>query len=148
MYLRIRPEDKVDLAMGDLKDYDLSHLRGEFYQYAELDGSESLLKLVHDVTYGPPEKCYIHSISDIPGMWIRNHGKGRAAILPFQVGAMYREWANQSHPLLAIGTLDNLLNADRRLMVETSPLVQVTHRKDPRGKFEWIGLQNHSGQFL
>jgi hypothetical protein len=148
MYLRIRPEDKAELAKGDLTDYDLSHLRGEFHQYAPVKGSQPLLKLVHDVTYGPPEKCYIHSISDIPGMWIREHGKGVAAILPFQVGKMYLEWANQSHPLLVMGTLDNLLETDRRLNVETSPLVQVTHRVDPNGKYEWVGLQNHSGQVM
>ncbi len=146
MYLRIRPKDKEKLAMVDLKDYDLSHLKGDFHQYGSVKGSQPLLNLVHDVTYGPPEKCYIHSISDLPGMWVRKHGDGTVAILPFHVGAMYQEWANQSHALLAIGTLDNLLDVDRRLQVTAHPLVQATHRKDPAGKFEWVGLQNHSGQ--
>ena len=148
MYLRIRPEDKAKLAEADLEDYDLSHLRGDFFQYASVKGNTPLLKLVHDVTYGPPEKCYIHSISDIPGLWVGEFGLGKAAILPFHVGAMYKEWGNQSHPLLAIGTLDKLLHAGRRLNVDTSPLVQVSHRRDPEGAFEWIGLQNHSGQVL
>ncbi len=148
MYLRIQSDDKAKLAMAHLKDYDLSHLRDGFHQYEAVKGSQSLLKLVHDVTYGPPEKCYIHSISDIPGMWTRKHGNGMAAILPFHIGAVYKEWGNQSHPLLAIGTLDNLLQTGRRLEVETSPLVQVTHRQAPNGSFEWIGLQNHSGQIL
>ncbi|MEX0322876.1 MAG: alpha-amylase family protein [Puniceicoccaceae bacterium] len=148
MYLRIRPEDKAKLAKVDLKDYDLSHLKGDFHQYSTVKGNQYLLKLVHDVTYGPPEKCYIHSVSDLPGMWVRKHGKGMAAILPFHAGAMYKEWANQSHALLATGTLDNVLGLDRRLKVETSPLVQTTHRRDPDGKFEWVGLQNHSGQLM
>lgn len=148
MYLRIRPEDKAKLAKVDLKDYDLSHLKGDFHQYSTVDGNQYLLKLVHDVTYGPPEKCYIHSVSDLPGMWVRRHGKGKAAILPFHAGGMYKEWANQSHALLATGTLDNVLGLDRRLKVETSPLVQTTHRRDPKGKFEWVGLQNHSGQLM
>jgi hypothetical protein len=148
MYVRIRPEDKAQLAMNALKDYDLSHLRGEFYEYEAVAGSKPLLKLVHDVTYGPPEKCYIHSISDIPALWSRKHGKGMAAILPFAVGDMYHEWANESHPLLAVGTLDNILKTNRRLRVETSPLVGISHRRDPQGRFEWIGLQNHSGHLV
>ena len=145
MYVRIRPEDKAELAMNDLKDYDLSHLRGEFFEYEAVPGSIPMLRLIHDVTYGPPEKCYIHSVSDIPALWVRKHGKGMAAILPFSIGRMYREWGNQSHSLLAVGTLDNILDSGRRLRVETSPLVEVTHRRDPQHRFEWVALLNHSG---
>ena len=148
MYVRIRPEDKAELAMDALKDYDLSHLRGEFFEYEAVPGSIPMLKLVHDVTYGPPEKCYIHSVSDIPALWARKHGKGMAAILPFSIGKMYREWGNQSHALLAVGTLDNILDAGRRLRVETSPLVEVTQRRDPQHRFEWVALLNHSGHLL
>jgi len=146
MYVKIRPEDKKLLAMMELKDFDLSHLRGEFYQYAPIADSNALLRLVHDVTYGTPEKCYIHSISDIPGMWCRRHGQGAAAIFPYEIGRMYGEWGNQSHALLALGTLDHLLKTPRRVHVETSPLVEVTHRRDPGRRFEWVGLLNHSGQ--
>lgn len=146
MYVKIRSEDKELLAMDALRDFDLSHLRGEFHQYATVDDSTSLLRLVHDVTYGPPEKCYIHSISDIPGMWYRQHEKGAAAILPYEIGRMYGEWGNQTHTLLAIGTLDHLLKTPRRVRVDTSPLVEVTHRRDPEHRFEWIGLLNHTGQ--
>ncbi len=145
MYVRIRPEDKADLAMTALEDYDLSHLRGAFFEYAAASGSVSMLKLIHDVTYGPPEKCYIHGVSDIPALWARKHGKGMAAILPFSIGKMYREWGNQSHALLAVGTLDNILHSGRRLRVETSPLVEVSHRRDPQRRFEWVAFLNHSG---
>jgi hypothetical protein len=146
MYLRIRPEDKAKLAKNALKDYDVSHLRGEFFEYEAAAGNAPLLKLIHDVTYGPPEKCYIHSVSDIPGLWTRQHGKGMAAILPFSIGTMYGEWGNQSHTLLAVGTLDNILDSGRRLRVKTSPLVEVTHRRDPKNRFEWVAFLNHSGQ--
>lgn len=145
MYVRIRPEDKAELAIAGLKDFDLVHLRGEFYEYETVSSGTNMLKLIHDVTYGPPEKCYYHSISDIPALWLRRHGKGMAAMLPFQIGAMYREWGNQGHTLLAVGTLDNLLKPNRRLQVNTSPLVEVTHRRDPDGRFEWVALFNHSG---
>jgi hypothetical protein len=145
MYVRIRPEDKVRLAVPGLRDFDLVQLRGEFFEYTASSGARPMLKLVHDVTYGPPEKCYIHSVSIIPALWTRPHGDGAAAFVPFQLGAMYREWGNQGQTLLAVGVLDNLLKANRRLKVNTSPLVEVTHRRDPKGKFEWVALLNHSG---
>ena len=148
MYVRFHAEDKAALAMDNLKDYDLSHLRGDFYEYEAAPNAAPMLTLVHDVTYGPPEKCYIRNESDIPGLWTREHGKGMAAILPFQIGAMYKEWGNQSHPLLAVGALENVLKTGRRLHVETSPLVEVSHRRDPEGAFEWVGLLNHSGHLV
>jgi hypothetical protein len=105
-----------------------------------------MLRLIHDVMYGPPEKCYYKSVSDIPGLLVRRHGEGLAACLPFRIGAMYREWGNPGHPMMAVGTLDNLLESGRRLKVDSCPLVEATHRRDPGGRFEWIALYNHSGR--
>ncbi len=145
MYVRIRPEDKAELAMDRPEGLrPLASARG-ILRVRGCSRQHPLLRLVHDVTYGPPEKCYIHSVSDIPALWVRKHGKGMAAILPFSVGEMYREWGNQSHALLAVGTLDHVLEHGRRLQVETSPLVEVTHRRDPQNRFEWVALLNHSG---
>ena len=146
MYVRIRPEDKAQLRMGGLKDFDLVHLRGDFHEYEPASGTEQMLRLIHDVMYGPPEKCYYNSVSDIPALLLRKNGDGMAASFPFRLGAMYREWGNMGHPMLAVGTLDNLLQTGRRLKIESSPLVEATHRRDPKGRFEWIALYNHSGR--
>lgn len=50
------------------------------------------------------------------------------------------------HLMLAVGTLDNLLETGRRLKIESSPLLEATHRQDSKGRFEWIALYNHSGR--
>ena len=146
MYVRIRPEDKAKLDVAGLKDFDLVQLRGDFHEYQPASGTSDMLRLIHDVMYGPPEKCYYKSVSDIPALLVRDHGEGVAACFPFRIGAMYREWGNLGHAMLATGTLDNLLKTGRRLKIETSPLVEATHRRDPEGKFEWIALYNHSGR--
>jgi hypothetical protein len=146
MYVRIRSEDKTKLNVTGLKDFDLVQLRGDFHEYGPASGTDQMLRLIHDVTYGPPEKCYYKSVSDIPALLLRRHGEGIAASAPFRIGAMYREWGNLGHPMLAIGTLDNLLETGRRLKVDSSPLVEATHRRDPEGRFEWIALYNHSGR--
>ncbi len=122
------------------------HLRGDFYEYEPASGTDQMLRLIHDVMYGPPEKCYYRSVSDIPALLVREYGNGIAASFPFQIGAMYREWGNLGHPMLAVGTLDNLLQAGRGLKIASSPLVEATHRRDPKGRFEWIALYNHSGR--
>jgi hypothetical protein len=146
MYVRIRPEDKAELDVDGLKDFDLVQLRGDFHEYEPASGTGRMLRLIHDVMYGPPEKCYYRSVSDIPALLVHKHGDGMAASFPFQIGAMYREWGNLGHPMLAVGTLDNLLQTGRRLKIESSPLVEATHRRDPKGRFEWISLYNHSGR--
>ena len=146
MYVRIRPEDKAELDVDGLKDFDLVHLRGDFHEYDPVPGTNQILRLIHDVMYGPPEKCYYKSVSEIPALLVRKHGDGMTASFPFRIGAMYREWGNLGHPMLAVGTLDNLLKTGRRLKIESSPLVEATHRQDPNGQFEWIALYNHSGR--
>ena len=45
-----------------------------------------------------------------------------------------------------ISTIDNLLQCERRVQVEAPPLVEINHRADRDGQFEWISLYNHSGQ--
>ena len=146
MYVRIRPEDKAEFRVDGLKDFDLVHLRGDFHEYEPASSTDQMLRLIHDVMYGPPEKCYYRSVSDIPALLVREYGNGIAASFPFQIGAMYREWGNLGHPMLAVGTLDNLLNTGRRLKIESSPLVEATHRRDPKGRFEWVAIYNHSGR--
>jgi hypothetical protein len=72
-------------------------------------------------------------------------GKGFVACLPFQVGANYKDWANQGHAMLAVGALTGGLQWRPRLDVRTTPMIEVTSRRDLDGKFEWISLYNHSG---
>jgi hypothetical protein len=146
MYVRIRPQDKTELRVDGLKDLDLVHLRGDFHEYEPASGTERMLRLIHDVMYGPPEKCYYNSVSDIPALLVRKHDGGMAAAFPFRIGAMYREWGNLGHPMLVVGTLDSVLHTGRRLRIDSSPLIEATHRRDPKGRFEWVALYNHSGR--
>ena len=146
MYVRITPEDKENVGVPGLQDFDLVQIRGDFHQYEVAEGTREMLRLIYDVMYGPPEKCYIVSESEIPAFIIRKHGEGLAACFPFQIGKMYREWGNQGHAMLATGVIKNVLASNLRLEVDCSHLVEVTHRKDPNGAFEWIAIYNHSGR--
>jgi hypothetical protein len=145
-YLRIRPDDKARWKMPLLDDLDLVFLEGEFCVYEAGEDVEKLLRLIPGDMFGPPEKCYYRHVSDHPALLWRKHGKGAAACFPFGIGTHYAEQAHQGHAALLLGAVDHLLGPDRRVRVSGSPLVEVNHRADPGGRFEWISLYNHSGQ--
>jgi len=145
MYLRIRPEDKARLARPPLDQVGLVYLDGDLAEY-ELDGSaEGLLRFVPPGMSGPPEKSYYTTKSDAPGLIVNRFGKGAAAAMPWPIGAHYRQLCHPAHAELVVGTLEGLLGLRPRVRVDASPLVEVTHHRDRKGRFEWVGLLNHSG---
>jgi len=145
-YIRIRPEDRVRLDQPDLQKLDLVFLQSHFHIYNPKAQADGLLRLIPSDMYGPPEKCYYRSVSDYPALFYKITGKGSAAFFPWDIGAHYKQQSHAGHASLVIGTIDNLLHLKRRLVVEASPLVEVTHRIGQNSKFEWISLFNHSGQ--
>ena len=50
------------------------------------------------------------------------------------------------HRTLFVSALENLLNVERTIMTDASPLIEMTHLQNRNGAFEWLGLINHSGQ--
>jgi len=145
-YIRVRPEDRRRLNRPFLEKLDLVFLQGPFNVYESADDTEGFLRLIPGDMFGPPEKCYYRNVSDYPALLYRKSGKGTAACFTFGIGAHYEQQCHQGHADLVIGAIDNLLGLDRRLKVKTLPLVEATHRIGRNGRFEWVGLFNHSGQ--
>jgi len=145
-YIRIRPEDRRRLKRPILEKLDLVFLQGSFNVYELADDTEGFLRLIPGDMFGPPEKCYYRNVSDYPALLYRKSGKGTAACFTFGISAHYEQQCHQGHANLVVGAIDGLLGLDRRLKVETSPLVEATHRLGRNGRFEWVGLFNHSGQ--
>ena len=121
-------------------------LQGSFHVYETGGNVEGLLRLIPADMFGPPEKCYYRSVSEHPGLLFAKHGQGAVACFPWDIGRHYEQQCHQGHASLMMGTIDSLLQLDRRLRVEASPLVEVTHRAGQDGTFEWVALFNHSGQ--
>jgi len=145
-YIRIRPEDRDRLDKDIFKKLDLVFIQGNFHIYQADKEIDNLLRLIPGDMFGPPEKCYYRNVSDIPALFLTQFGKGAAAYFPWGVAAHYQRQSHQGHSNLVLAAMDNLLNLNRKLKVETSPLVEVTHRLDKNDKFEWVALYNHSGQ--
>jgi hypothetical protein len=145
-YVRIRPQDKSRWGQPILGKMDLVFLRGEFSIYEPGDGVQGLLRLIPPDMFGPPEKCYYRHVSDHPALLMHAHGKGAAACFTFAIGSHYAQQAHQGHAALLVGAVDHLLKLNRRVKVTASPLVEINHRADPEGRYQWISLYNHSGQ--
>jgi hypothetical protein len=45
-----------------------------------------------------------------------------------------------------MAALEGLLKLERSVVVQGSPLVEVNRRASTDGKFDWVGVINHSGQ--
>jgi hypothetical protein len=133
------------LGQPVLDKLDLVYLRGKFHVYEPAEESDGLLRLIPPDMFGPPEKCYYRKVSDHPALLKRSFGKGSVACFPFGIGQHYHAQAHAGHAALLIGAMDQVLELPRRLRVETSPLVEINHREDARGQFEWVSLYNHSG---
>jgi len=145
-YIRIRPEDKTSLQQPVLAKLDLVPLNGKLWT-ASLDaGVETLLRFIPPAMFGPPEKCYYTNVSDIPCLYTRPSDRGKVAWIPWRVGTEFEAFGHVGHAALVLGALDELLKLPRRVRVDGPALVEMNHRADRAGKFEWVSLYNHSGQ--
>jgi hypothetical protein len=145
-YLRIQPEDKKLLKDSKLDALDIVYLDSEFLECKASGSTGKLLGYIMPAMFGPPERCYYTVVTDMPGLFYSKYGKGTVAFFPWQIGQHYRNRSHHGHSLLIKAGLEGLLKLERSLTAETSPLVEVNRRVSGDGKFEWLGLINHSGQ--
>jgi hypothetical protein len=145
-YIRIRPEDKRRLKQPVLAKIDLVPLSGELWTATMAAGGEGLLRFIPPAMFGPPEKCYYTNVSDIPCLYARPSDRGAVAWIPWRVGTEFEAFGHAGHAALVMGALDELLKLPHRLRVDGPALVEMNHRADRAGKFEWVSLYNHSGQ--
>ncbi len=143
-YLRIRPKDKEHLAVVGLRDVDLVFLDGPFHEYKAAGAEDALLRYIPPAMFGPPEKCYYTEVSDIPGLFQLRYKKGMIAVFPWEIGTHYNQMFHAGHAMLVSGAIRHVLGFEPRVNVRCPPMVEVTHRKDPRGRFEWVSLYHHA----
>ena len=145
-YIRIRPEDRQQLKAPTLDQLDLIMLDGDLWQAAMEDSVAKLLRFIPPAMFGPPEKCYYTNVSDVPSLYSRKSGAGRAAWFPWRIGAHYYQQGHAGYAALVTSALNNLLAAPRRVWIQVPALIEMNHRAGRTGEFEWVSLVNHSGE--
>jgi hypothetical protein len=132
--------------LPSLKDTRLLFLDGEYVELAPLD--KPLLTLVPPAMFGPPEKVWVDKVeTDIPGLVITDHGQGRMAYVPWDVGGLYYRHSSQGHSGLMADLIDHLLPEGRQLKTNAHPLVEITVMTQParrRTLVHFVNLTGHS----
>lgn len=138
-YFRLR--DRT--MFPSLKDTNLVFLDGEYLEFAPVE--KPLLTLIPPSMFGPPEKVHVDwKDTDKPGVLLKEHGRGRIAYLPWDVGGLYYRHSSPGHAGLVAGLIDHLLEG-RQLRTNAHPLVEMTLMSQPRRNRTLVHLVNLSG---
>jgi hypothetical protein len=131
-------------ALPSLADTDLLFIDGEYVELAPLD--RPLLTLIPTAMFGPPEKVWSDKVeTNVPGLVFAEHGTGRVAYIPWNVGALYYRHSSQGHAGLMTDVIDRLLPRGRQLVTDAHPLVEVTLMDQPARRRTLVHLVNGTG---
>jgi hypothetical protein len=147
-YLQVSASDKKTLGVDGFKDLDLIMMYSDFMKCKTSGSSQTYMKLVPAVRFGPPEKSYFtdNDITDSPGLISNSYGKGKTVFIPWRLGTQYEFKGNHGHRALFTAALQTVLQTPGSIKTNASPLIEMTHMANRNGAFEWIGMINHSGQ--
>jgi hypothetical protein len=123
-------------------------LYSDFMKCRPVENAKGYMRFLPSTRFGPPEKAYYTKteITNYPGLIANSYGKGKSVFIPWELGAQYRFKGHYMHRELFVAALDHLLNVDRTIITNASPLIEISHLANRNGAFEWLGLINHSGQ--
>jgi hypothetical protein len=131
-------------ALPSLKNTDLIFLDGEYLEIAPLPSP--ILTLIPTAMFGPPEKVWSDKVeTTVPGLVFTEHGKGRVAYVPWDVGALYYRHSSEAHRGLVADVIDRLLPAGRQVTTNAHPLVEMTLMEQPSRRRSLIHLVNGTG---
>lgn len=105
--------------------------------------TETLLTLVPEHPYGPPECCYCTQTSEQPGMTVHPWGEGKGICLPWKAGSFYHTEGHQNTLNFLLDVLE--LAGAQSLAPALTPMVELTLHKTCRGLL--VQLVNASGCF-
>jgi hypothetical protein len=141
---------ETSLAIGeeelDFRDTRLLHLDGWFFHCEAKDDADRMLTLLPQPNYGPPELCFPDAPpGEVPGIFTRGFGKGRAVYLPWLPEWLYFRDGMPEHRELLVQLIGQSSRAPVRL-VGAGPL-EVTVRAREQGTGEIVvHLVNYAGQ--
>ncbi|MFC4870796.1 hypothetical protein [Negadavirga shengliensis] len=147
-YLRVTADDKSFLGEEEFKDFSIMMMYSDFLKCETAENGRGFMRLIPETMFGPPEKSYFTEaeVTATHGLFSQVSGQGKTAFIPWKIGSQYYFKGNYSHKALFVNTLQNLLELEKTLQTDASPMIEMTHLANRNGAFEWIGMINHSGQ--
>ena len=96
--------------------------------------------------FGPPEKVWSDKTeTTVPGLVFVEHGQGRAAYVPWDIGRLHYRHSSEAHAGLMADVIDALLPAGRQLRTSAHPLVEITLMEQPSRRRTLVHLVNGTG---
>jgi hypothetical protein len=130
--------------LPSLKQTKLLFLDGTYVELAPLE--QPLLTLIPPAMFGPPEKVWVNKQeTSIPGLVFADHGRGRLACIPWDVGGLYHRHSSPAHGGLMADVIDHLLPRGRQLKSSAHPLVEITVMRQPARSRTLVHFVNLSG---
>jgi len=131
-------------ALPSLQDTELLFVDGDYAELAPVE--RPILTLIPTAMFGPPEKVWSDKVETrIPGLVAVDHGKGRAAYIPWNIGGLYYRHSSPAHAGLMADVIDRLLPGGRQLKTSAHPLVEMTLMRQPARGRMLVHLVNGSG---
>ena len=146
-YLKVSENDKLAFQEKDFDYFTLMMMHSKFLKCKLKDGAKGYFRLLPSNMYGPSEKTYYSDaeITEFPGAVSYESGKGKTVFIPWMLGSEYDAKGNYAHRAVFLGSLNKLLQIEKTIETDASPMVEMTHLANLNGAFEWIGMINHSG---
>jgi hypothetical protein len=101
-YMQTEPKT----VFKNFENRDWVYLDKEFRSMTTDGGNENILPLVNAARFGPPERCFGHTVSDQPCISIKG---GRAVYFPWQPGQLYYFHGYEDFKYLLLDTIDHLV---------------------------------------
>ena len=135
------------IGMGELPlpDTKLQMLDGRYFVGTPKAGAETLLTLLPPQRFGPPELCFPEVESDLPGVIIGKHGKGKAIYLPWSPDWQYfRDSLPDIRTLITDLITRNIAPAPA--VVEGRGSLELTVQQQPATGRTLVHVINYGGQ--
>ncbi len=147
-YLKISGSDKAIIGQKEFRDFSIMMLYSDFMKCRPVESAKGYMRFLPSTRFGPPEKAYYteSEITNYPGLITNSFGMGKSVFIPWQLGTQYLLKGHYMHRAVFNAALDNLLDIERTVITDASPLIEISHLANRNHAFEWLGLINHSGQ--
>jgi hypothetical protein len=130
--------------LPSLGDTDLLFIDGEYLELAPID--RPVLTLIPTAMFGPPEKIWSDKVETrVPGLVRGDHGKGRFAYVPWDIGQLYYRHSSEAHAGLLADLIDGLLPSGRQIRTNAHPLIEITVMDQPARGRTLVHLVNGTG---
>jgi hypothetical protein len=127
-----------------LKDTQLLFLSGDYLEMEPVE--KPLLTLIPPSRFGPAEKTWGDKVETTkPGLLLTDYGQGKAAYVPWNVGALYYRNSSPGHAGLVTDLIDYLLPNGRQLKTNAHPLVETVLMNQPKRSRTIVHLINLTG---